>query len=182
MNNNEIPVNALAGRVTGKGESFQQSYHIQRPHSKTKLPVGQYSGDSDNDISGLRKNRLVAVGPLLHQRNKAENLDWVVRCDCGYYETRTLYAWKDSANPKDCCLKCERGQTMARKEKPSKCCDSCRFWAYQRVASHNNAVIRLGSCKEISKHRFVDAHGNKSYMENEPFETQRTFYCHRYAG
>lgn len=178
---NDKPVDKLAGVGSGSGESFQYSYKISRLHSKDKLPVRQFPGAASADITGLQKGNLFVVGVFLQQKGKdLEDWDWVVQCNCGYYEIRTYHNLKDRNNKHDCCLKCEKGRELVKKQTPKKCCENCRYWKYDRVVKNETAIIRVGLCKEISKHILTDAHGNKSYVDNPPFEIQRTFYCNRY--
>ena len=59
------------------------------------------------DLTGTQQGRLVVLG--LAEEPKVR---WVVRCTCGFYETRTTQAIKNPNNNKDACSECKMKPAM----------------------------------------------------------------------
>ena len=84
-------VDAARGMFKGdpgpKGPWIGQQYHYRSPLPVRKLLTGE------TDFCGLRLDRMVFVGPLA-EVVKGKGQRWLVKCDCGIYETRKLNAMK----------------------------------------------------------------------------------------
>ncbi len=109
------PVNSLSARVvsTVYENVPEVSNKTCSVRSKDRLPTTQFIGRRQDDITGRRKGSLTVIGMFLRQ-NRNDNAAWVVRCYCGYYETRKARAIKNPYNYDDCCHGCQYVKRMNR--------------------------------------------------------------------
>jgi len=67
------------------------------------------------DYTGQRRGRLVVKGLLdKSELGGSKKASWVVRCDCGMWETRTSKAIREANEPDDCCVHC---RTIAQRKR-----------------------------------------------------------------
>jgi hypothetical protein len=92
------PVNATTGRVMGQGVHWKPAKVEQasswQERSDAPLPTIVFKGDTENDLTGQRFGRLCVAGPSAQWKSTAKGVAWVVRCDCGYFETRRTKSLK----------------------------------------------------------------------------------------
>jgi len=84
----------------GRGFSYEPDKKIACRHWENQPLLREPTGE-DRDLIGFRWGRLIALGYLAEDPGKL----WVVRCDCGRYETRRNKSLK-RASPVDCCQQC----------------------------------------------------------------------------
>lgn len=104
-----IPLNQTAARVVARGgvqplepkkDSVTRLHWENFPTGRTRpIPNGV------NSPVGRRFGRLVVCG-LLADSNPKKNAAWIVRCDCGRFETRKAKALFNPKNTGDCCYVC----------------------------------------------------------------------------
>lgn len=94
------PVDALARRVTGRGERFEPAVRILTADSDSPLPTMPFPGSGNDDLTGRRFGRMRVVGYSAEKGGR-----WVVRCSCGVYTLRTARAVRNEANA-DACQRC----------------------------------------------------------------------------
>ncbi len=69
------------------------------------------------DYRGQRWGRLTIIGLLdKGERNGNGPASWVVRCDCGRFETRRAKAIREKNNPHEACERCEYVRRIRRRE------------------------------------------------------------------
>lgn len=117
------PLNKQAGIVTSGGEHWEPSKrivnaHWEAPPKLKTLPIGVPV------LTGVRFGRFRVSG-LLHDderpnKGKKAAAMWVVKCDCGNYETRSSKAIRNQQNNEDCCQKCRHLAWMQRRERESR--------------------------------------------------------------
>jgi len=93
------PINKVAARVVGRGESYDCPKKIQNIESDVPIPIrATLSGE---DLTGRRQGRLTAIGLARDHKGL-----WVMRCDCGRYCLRRAKAVKNVENWGDRCEHC----------------------------------------------------------------------------
>lgn len=76
------------------GEAGERGPWLKGYHSRDPIPTTTHLGHGERDLTGLRVDRLVVRGRIdavtPNERRSARSLGarWLVRCDCGIYETR----------------------------------------------------------------------------------------------
>ena len=109
------PVDQVARRVISEGVAWALN---MKPGtyllSETPLPTRPVPVTTgiDKDLTGTRVGRLVVTG--LH---RDINRRWVLRCDCGWFTTRSAKAIKNPGNSSDMCERCRRLDYVQREEK-----------------------------------------------------------------
>lgn len=101
-----FPIDSAAAKVTGNGTCYAPNKIVCTndsdfpiaTRSARKSEIGQ---SSFVDLSGYRFGRFVVIG--IAKNIKA---NWVVKCSCGKYSTRTAKAIKNPKNNVDCCEHC----------------------------------------------------------------------------
>lgn len=110
------PVNRLAARQLSRGIEWQPD-HKGNPHARTwdipppvqkRLP----EGGTFKDQTGKQFGRLTVIG-YLGKLNAKKKAVWLVRCACGFYETRGSRAI-DAADPNAACEKCRYLERVKR--------------------------------------------------------------------
>lgn len=101
-----VPVDRLAARVVGGGVSFVPNKRVLNNDSEMPIATRPFSrvelkAEGFADLSGRRVGRFTVLGIA-----RDFNRQWVVRCDCGRYSTRTAKAIKNPANSVDRCEHC----------------------------------------------------------------------------
>lgn len=101
------PIDRVARRVTGKGQHWEPRFTrnaggAQLP--KDAPPAAEQMPQNMADIAGLRRGRMVAV--QYQGRSAKKRHLWLMRCDCGMYETRQSEKWAASEGV-DCCQRCD---------------------------------------------------------------------------
>lgn len=87
-----------AGWDAERGPSPSRWYWLDCPDLR---PVTS----NDPQLVGHRWGRLVVIGMLKKWRS-GSSASWVVRCDCGMYETRSARAIRRALNPDEGCTRC----------------------------------------------------------------------------
>ena len=119
------PVNAAADAVTtGRGNRhFEPAMKPHSGHFHSHAPpkmrprrelTTEISRQKHDELVGKRINRLIVVGlavPLSDSRTARRYAQWVVRCDCGMYETRKSKALRNP-NPRPLHSQCRACQTI----------------------------------------------------------------------
>lgn len=101
-----VPVNRVAVWVTGPGEHFNPRKRVQTNDSEAPIETRPFTSVERNaegfiDLTGRRVGRLTVLGIA-----REFTRQWVVRCDCGRYTTRTAKAIKNPGNTQDRCEHC----------------------------------------------------------------------------
>lgn len=94
------PVNKPAALVTGKGTHYTSKKKICQDHWSVPPPMRPPSPDTPK-LVGVRFGQLTVMG-----RHRHKSGYWVVRCDCGSYETRRTKSVLNPANGADRCDEC----------------------------------------------------------------------------
>lgn len=96
------PVDKKAAMVMARGEHYNPQIKIQQAHWSAPPPtIPVLKGQ---DLTGKRVGRLTVVGK--HSSNKSKGAIWLVRCDCGDYETRSSKSINNPENHGDRCVYC----------------------------------------------------------------------------
>jgi len=70
------------------------------------------------DLTDERRGSLVVKGLLdKSELSGGAKASWVVRCDCGGWETRSTKALRSGKEPNDCCVRCRTVVQRAREQK-----------------------------------------------------------------
>jgi hypothetical protein len=94
------PINKTASIVLGKGEYYEPQILMGQYHSDKPLPTKYFTGKPQDDLTGKKIGRLTAIGFLGKKgsdNNKKDGI-WLVKCDCGCYETRKSKSLKKNIN------------------------------------------------------------------------------------
>jgi hypothetical protein len=68
------------------------------------------------DLTGRRWGRLTVAGLLdMGDRSRSGRAAWVVRCDCGRFETRTARSISRQHSPVEACTRCDYVRHIRRK-------------------------------------------------------------------
>lgn len=114
-----VPVDRVAARVTRPGVHFDDTKKVREwdNHWSTQPKVVELTALQRNatgfvDLTGVRTGRLVVVGllPKGNRRKGAVGV-WVVRCDCGDFETRKSKVLKQR-RADDCCSRCQYNRAL----------------------------------------------------------------------
>lgn len=108
------PLNATAARVTSQnGDHYEPEQKIGTQQHWTAPPRCVKGPDVPGfiDLTGKRFGSLTTIGFL--GGNNKRGL-WLVRCDCGDYESRRTKTVKNG-KPEDCCQKCQRWRYVQRR-------------------------------------------------------------------
>lgn len=98
-----VPQDATAARVTSRGFQYTPDKQLPRSHRDTPPPMGPIP-DLAPRLIGVKFGRFTVIGWCATQGSKG---NWVVRCVCGAYETRTTRAVRNPKNATvDCCAQC----------------------------------------------------------------------------
>lgn len=96
------PVNKTAAIILSKGQRYKETVKIACAHFEVCPPLRKIPWNAPK-LVGMRNGRLTVVGLY------ADGISaWVVRCDCGDYETRTAKAIRNPKNFGDRCVKCRK--------------------------------------------------------------------------
>ena len=111
-----VPINKMAAVVTGAGEHFTPCKLVLTNDSDTPIATRRFTraevrADGFLDLTGRRVGRFTVLGI---SRNFSRQ--WVVRCDCGRYSTRTAKAVKNPENTQDRCEHCRHLAFLRRDE------------------------------------------------------------------
>lgn len=112
------PMNATAARVVSRGGEHFTPNMVMPDHVKhwdyppTTLPLPS-PGKSFVDLTGTRFGRFRVVG-YMGKRRDDRPAQWLVRCDCGDYETRSTKAIKRAAEGADRCYVCQYHERVKR--------------------------------------------------------------------
>jgi len=127
-----LPINRVAYRVVKKAAPED----VWRPTSKpdaTRVSSPNFLGvvsaslknplarEVQEKVVGKRRGRLVVVGYAKQQSDNEKKARWVVKCDCGNYETRRrIFRWLNTQET-DMCVECSnREYLLKRGELPPK--------------------------------------------------------------
>ena len=102
------PVNKMASIVTSKGYKYKPRKIIAPTLVHTDVPPPM-TGKGPQHLVGVRFGYFEVIG--LYAKKKGR---WVVRCDCGKYETRTAKAIKNPKNSGDRCHMCRHLEKLKR--------------------------------------------------------------------
>lgn len=111
----ERPVNRLAARVVGAGNSYEFKMSDGAVNSFLPLPTrpvarAEACQPCFTDLTGMKLGRLTVIGISADVLAR-----WVVRCVCGTYGLRTAKAIKKAA-PDSCCHQCHLLALAKRKD------------------------------------------------------------------
>lgn len=112
------PVNATAARVLGGGVHYDgpaiPENHFHSVGPPTIVPPRLHPRTAGFvDLTGHQFGWLTVLG-FYGSKNLKKKALWVVRCNCGNYETRTAKAVKNPANNQDACIKCRQTLYLRR--------------------------------------------------------------------
>lgn len=88
------PVNTDAALTRdGRGKGWVPEVRQSLGHVRSHAPLPMKPAITGVDLTGFRCGKLTVVGLAdMPERNAKRPAAWVVRCVCGYYETRTAKA------------------------------------------------------------------------------------------
>lgn len=68
------------------------------------------------DLTGCRKGRLTVIGRLPRKQGQSNKRGprWLVRCDCGWYESIQARRFKDPESFRDRCFECNHLRRLKR--------------------------------------------------------------------
>lgn len=101
----KVPVNSTARRVVSPGINYTPNKKIIQDHWENPPPKNEIIPfelklfNNQRDMTGHRIGRLKVIGFHI-------SLRWLVRCDCGRYETRKYRALNNPNNKDDRCNIC----------------------------------------------------------------------------
>jgi len=99
------PVDKQAARVVFfGGEHWDHKKKITCISQATPLQIKRVR-PNEPDLTGIKFGRFVVLGALA-QKAGANGRAWVVRCECGTYETRRAKAIRNPNNALDRCQHC----------------------------------------------------------------------------
>lgn len=104
-------VNETAAKVLQTGEHYESIKRINQVRSEVPLPIKQYEGLKEYDVTGKKIGRLTVIG---YYGTNGRGALWVVRCSCGAYETRKYKAITNPNNSKDACQECLQIEYLKR--------------------------------------------------------------------
>lgn len=119
------PLNRTAGAVTTESrDTYTPNISIARRHSSSPLPTHAPSRNmlvcpSFEDLTGRAFGRFTVIGLLdapPEEKSSKKPRQWVVRCACGDYETRTARAIRNPNNAHDACDYCLHLQNLRNRE------------------------------------------------------------------
>ena len=87
----DVPINKISKIVTSSGGGIDREFKSNSISSMSPLPHERYKGRLTSDLSGKKVGRFFVCGVFLvdkTKKGKCHTISWVVRCDCGRYETR----------------------------------------------------------------------------------------------
>lgn len=102
-------VNRSAASVLSGGEHYNSQRIVNQLHSEIPIITTDFPGPKEHDMTGVRFGRFVVTGYYKGKRSvsgKRQYGLWVVRCDCGHYETRKTPSIKNPSNANDMCEYC----------------------------------------------------------------------------
>lgn len=105
---NMEPINKTAALVTSKGTHYVPNKKIRQLHWTAAPGLKPIPNDVKN-IIGIRIGRFTVYGYF----GKGK---WVVRCDCGHFETRNRKAIFNERNKCDRCEFCRQKAYLRRNE------------------------------------------------------------------
>ena len=115
------PVNKTAGVVMAKGVHWTPQMKHQPGHRSYDapppcIPAESYpTGTGFVDLRGAEFGRFRVIGYMGRlDPKKTGKAQWLVRCACGTYETRTKRAIENPANGHDACRECLHLQRLKR--------------------------------------------------------------------
>lgn len=121
-------INGTAARVVAKAKEStlwrpMPALHAGHRLSATPLavaPIPPLAPSELRAIPGRRRGRITVIGYAQDQGSKKGSAKWVVRCDCGNYDTRTnIIRWL-SIQADDMCPECRKRQyLLAQGRQPS---------------------------------------------------------------
>lgn len=102
------PANITAALVVSKGIRHRNEPKMANAHWEHRPPTKPL-GFNMPKLIGMRFGRLTVIG--LHATLRGA---WVVRCDCGDYETRKAKAIRNTKNSEDRCTLCRNAAHQRR--------------------------------------------------------------------
>lgn len=108
-----LPIDRTAKVVTGQGEHWSPVKLLELNESNAMIAPPQSIPRPDRlpDYSGIRRGRMVAI--RFHRQSSGRSSGsrkgaiWIVRCDCGLFELRSIERWVKRADRDDCCTICD---------------------------------------------------------------------------
>lgn len=99
------PVDRTAARVVGKG--FHHEVKVKAGDTQTwdAPPLSAPRPAAAADYTGVRRGFMTAF--RYHEAGK-NGSKWLVRCDCGNYEVRSIKKWAERQDLPDGCTRCRR--------------------------------------------------------------------------
>ena len=113
---NSVPVDRLAARQIRGGINYVSTKKITQVHSDAPMVCKPVPRDVQ-DFTRTRRGRLTVWGYLDKATTKGHGPLWLVRCDCGQYETRRAKAFRGTnATQPDGCQQCRQLAYLRRAE------------------------------------------------------------------
>lgn len=103
------PINKLAAKSFFKGDKWIPDKKITQLHFINRPLTIPIPSEATQNLIGIKFGRLTVDG--LYEKGK-----WLVRCECGAYETRRPKAIKNPKNNIDCCNFCRHKAYLKRDE------------------------------------------------------------------
>lgn len=112
-----VPVDRVAARVTGPGERYTPDKKVltrdsDLPIATREATTAERGTATFADLTGRRFGRFIVIGLARDFRRQ-----WVVRCSCGRYSTRTARAVKNPENKEDKCEFCRHLAFLKREDR-----------------------------------------------------------------
>ncbi|WP_168169281.1 hypothetical protein [Kushneria phosphatilytica] len=106
------PINKTAARVLSPGEAYTPQTRALMPRWKMP-PQTRVVPSGMPNLTGMKRGRMTVIGLLADESKKAK---WVVRCVCGWYETRSSKAIRNPKNMQERCQECRHLAYLQRNE------------------------------------------------------------------
>lgn len=114
------PVDQLAAMQVARGIHWSPNIkpqagreHWKAPPPTLPVPKDRSTMRTFDNMIGVSFGSLHVVG-YLGRRHKSKPSNWLVRCLCGDYESRTVRSIKNPLNTKDCCMECAYREQVKR--------------------------------------------------------------------
>jgi hypothetical protein len=114
------PIDKIAARVVSKVSHAQSEFYCgDKIYSMSPLPMRQFPGFKEHDLTGKKSGRFTVIGcalfvPKNYLTSRANSVRWVCRCTCGRYGMLTTKAIKKN-HPENMCDPCNKVYNLRRK-------------------------------------------------------------------
>lgn len=106
------PVDKIAAMVVSKvNHSVVRFNPGHQVYSMTPLPIRQFPGFKQHDLTGRKSGRYTVIGCAIfvpkNHLTSTNNIRWVVKCSCGRYGHLTTKGVKNNS-PNTMCSECSK--------------------------------------------------------------------------